>query len=162
MTTDFLVTFRDKTYARTTKPASELEDDRTIAKFEIERMYWESRHIEWGIVVEDDLPDILIRNIEWVHKEYHNDDVQHFGPFAVNQLKQILAERLDKGEPISKACLACDDRLGLEAGTALAMFRHFIARKVWSVNMYERIIPSLPAIDFKFNLSNTRLEAAGG
>jgi len=30
----------------------------------------------------------------------------------------------------------------LEAGTALALFRHFLARKIWSVNMNEKIVPT--------------------
>ncbi|WP_338016118.1 Tn7 transposase TnsA N-terminal domain-containing protein [Paenibacillus paridis] len=44
MTTDFLVTHKDKHYARTLNPFSELENERTIAKFDIECVYWEERH----------------------------------------------------------------------------------------------------------------------
>jgi hypothetical protein len=162
MTTDFLVTYRDKTFARTVKPSAELEDERTIAKFEIERIYWEARHVDWGIVTDSDLPDALIRNIEWVHKEYHNEDVPELGIFTIRNLQQMLSSRLQNGEVISKACLACDERLGLDAGTSLALFRHFIARKIWSVDMTERIIPTLPAKDFFVKQSDSRLEAKGG
>jgi hypothetical protein len=162
MTTDFLVTCLDKTFARTVKPFSELEDERTIAKFEIERNYWETRHIDWGIITDKDLPDAFVRNIEWVHKEYHNEDVPELGIFTIHNLQQMLSARLHNGEIISKACLACDERLGLEAGTSLALFRHFIARKIWSVDMTERIIPTLPAKDFLVKPSENRLEAKGG
>ncbi|GIO69980.1 TnsA endonuclease N-terminal domain-containing protein [Paenibacillus cookii] len=93
MTTDFLITYRDKTLARTVKPSAELENERTI---------------------------------------------------------------------VSRACLACDEQLGLDAGTSLALFRHFIARKIWSVDMTERIIPTLPAKDFSEKHSDIRLEAKGG
>ncbi|WP_279538838.1 TnsA endonuclease N-terminal domain-containing protein [Paenibacillus agricola] len=44
-----------------------MENERTIAKFEIERVYWETRHIDWGIITDHDLPDTFVRNIEWVH-----------------------------------------------------------------------------------------------
>ncbi|CAM4359666.1 TnsA endonuclease N-terminal domain-containing protein [Paenibacillus alkaliterrae] len=162
MTTDFLITYGDKDCARTVKPFSEMEDERTIAKFEIERVYWETRHIDWGIIIDRDLPDVLIRNIEWVHKEYLNEDVSDLGVFTIRNLEQMLAARLDEGEAISKACLACDERLGLEVGTSLALFRHFVARKKWSVNMNERIIPTLPAKEFKIATPEYRLEAKGG
>ncbi|CAM4016314.1 TnsA endonuclease N-terminal domain-containing protein [Cohnella lubricantis] len=161
MTTDFLVTYKDKEYARTVKPFSETEDDRTIEKFEIERVYWETRNIDWGIITYQDLPEPLIRNIEWVHKEYHNEDVPELGHFAVQNLQRILATRLYDGEKISTACLACDEQLGLEIGTSLAMFRHFIARKIWSVDMNERIIPSLAAKDFTVNETVVSLAKGG-
>lgn len=151
MTTDFLITYKDKLFARTVKPQEELENERTIAKFEIERIYWETHHVDWGIITDQDLPDVLIRNIEWVHKEYHNDDVAALGSFAVQALQQRLSKRLSDGEKISKACLTCDEELGLEVGTSLAMFRYFIARKIWSVDMNERIIPTLAARDFEVN-----------
>jgi len=142
MTTDFLVTYHDKDFARTVKPSSKLEDNRTIEKFEIEKVYWESRGTDWGIITEQDLPYILIRNIEWIHKEYYNDDVTDIGAFAVQKLQTMLASRLQEGEILAKACLNCDQQLGLEAGTTLALFRHFLARKIWSVNMNEKIVPT--------------------
>ncbi|NHN35324.1 hypothetical protein G9U52_37080 [Paenibacillus sp. S3N08] len=49
---------------------------------------------------------------------------------------------MNDGEAIARSCLSCDEQLGLEIGTSLAMFRHFIARKIWTVDMNERIIPS--------------------
>lgn len=162
MTTDFLITHNDRDYARTTKPFGEMEDERTIAKFEIERVYWETRHIDWGIVIDKDLPDVLIRNIEWVHKEYHNEDILELGVFTVRKLEQMLSNRLNDGETISKACLACDELLGLELGTTLALFRHFIARKKWLVNMNNRVVPSHPVKDFKIADPDYRFEAKGG
>ena len=162
MTTDFLITYREKTLARTVKPSAELENERTIAKFEIERIYWDSRHVDWGIITDLDLPDTFIRNIEWVHKEFHNEDVPALGIFTIRNLQQMLSARLHNGEVISRACLACDEQLGLDAGTSLALFRHFIARKIWSVDMTERIKPTLPAKDFSEKRSDIRLEAKGG
>ncbi|GGF62077.1 hypothetical protein GCM10010912_04040 [Paenibacillus albidus] len=101
--------------------------------------------MDWGIITDHDLPDILIRNIEWVHKEYDNDDVSELGVFVIQNLQKILSERLSSGENIARGCSICDEQLGLEIGTSLALFRHFITRKMWSVNMSERIIPSHPA-----------------
>lgn len=161
MTTDFLITYKDKEYARTVKPAAELENDRTIAKFEIERVYWETHHIDWGIITERDLPSILIRNIEWIHKEFYNEDVTELGVFVVQNMQRILSNRLYEGDTIAKACLSADEQLGLEVGTSLAMFRHFIARKIWSVNMFERIIPTQAAMDFEVLTTIERLAKGG-
>ncbi|MNM08555.1 hypothetical protein D3C81_186270 [compost metagenome] len=99
-------------------------------------------------MTERDLPYTLIRNVEWIHKEYHNEDVEKLGVFAVQSLERTLAALIQSGTPIAKACLACDEQMGLEAGTALAMFRHFVARRIWSVNMSEKINPSNSANGF--------------
>jgi len=48
MTTDFVITYKDKEFARTVKPSKELENDRILEKFEIERIYWESHQVDWG------------------------------------------------------------------------------------------------------------------
>ncbi|MCM3081677.1 TnsA endonuclease N-terminal domain-containing protein [Brevibacillus invocatus] len=162
LTTDFLITVGNKNVARTVKPASELEDKRTIEKFEIERRYWESRHVDWGIITDLDIPDYFVRNIEWVHKEFHNEDVPDLGSFVINQLQNKLAKHLLEGETIARSCWMCDEQLGLEVGTSLALFRHFIARKIWSVNMNERIVPTLKAKDFQINESFKSIQAKGG
>lgn len=161
MTTDFVITYKNKEFARTVKPSKELENDRILEKFEIERIYWESHQVNWGIVTERDLPYTLIRNIEWIHKEYHNEDVQALGIFAVQSLERSLAASLLSGTTIAKACLACDEQMGLEAGTSLAMFRHFLARKIWAVNMNEKISPSSNANTFHVNQAKDQLAKGG-
>lgn len=132
-----------------------------IAKFEIERVYWETHNVDWGMITDNDLPEALVRNIEWIHKEYQNDDVSEMGVFVFQNLQRVLVSRLQDGETIARACLACDEQLGLEIGTSLAMFRHFIARKIWSVNMSERIIPTLAAKEFIVNAAIERLAKGG-
>ncbi|MDF9845007.1 MULTISPECIES: TnsA endonuclease N-terminal domain-containing protein [unclassified Paenibacillus] len=161
MTTDFVITYRDKEYARTVKPAKELENERILEKFEIERIYWESHQVDWGVVTERDLPYTLIRNVEWIHKEYHNEDVEKLGIFAVQSLERSLAALIQSGTAIARACLACDEQMGLEAGTALAMFRHFVARKIWSVNMSEKINPSNSANGFHITGADGLLAKGG-
>lgn len=52
LTTDFSYSSRGneiKYLARTIKPSSELENERIIEKFEIEREYWERKGIDWGL-----------------------------------------------------------------------------------------------------------------
>lgn len=54
MTTDFLVTVKQSIdtidIARTVKYAKNLNSKRTLEKFEIERIYWQNRGINWSII----------------------------------------------------------------------------------------------------------------
>ena len=67
MTTDFLLTVEKGEglveLARTIKMKDELLKARVIKKFEIERVYWERRQIDWGIVTELEIPKEMARNI---------------------------------------------------------------------------------------------------
>lgn len=75
LTTDFSITIyakgQFKEIARTIKPAIELDKQRVIEKFEIERRYWTAKGVDWGIVTEHEMPRILISNIEHYHPNYH-------------------------------------------------------------------------------------------
>lgn len=142
MTSDFLVNLGNVEMAIAIKPASDLEDKRTVEKLEIERRYWQKRNVDWGLVTDLDLPDTIIRNIEWFYKEYHNADVDELGSFVVMNIEKIVYENLAKQSMLlAKATSHCDKKLGLEAGTSLSMIKHFLARKYWTVDMNERINP---------------------
>jgi hypothetical protein len=68
MTTDFVVTMlrdgRRWVQARTVKPSTQLNSRRVLEKLEIERRYWEARGTDWGIVTEQCMPSIAVRNID--------------------------------------------------------------------------------------------------
>lgn len=82
MTTDFLLTVQKGDsfveLARTVKMKDELLDQRVIEKFEIERVYWERRGIDWGIVTELEIPKQMARNLSYIH-DYH--DLQQYDAF---------------------------------------------------------------------------------
>ncbi len=84
MTTDFLINTGDKLIARTLKMSDDLESRRVIEKFEIERVYWQKRHVDWGIVTEAQIPNKLVKNIDYIHQEYVNEDVEQLGEYIVN------------------------------------------------------------------------------
>lgn len=73
MTTDFLVDFKtengSKQIVRTVKPASELDDERTLEKLEIDRRYWSDwKGTDWGLITDYDLPKQRIKNLHWLHE----------------------------------------------------------------------------------------------
>lgn len=71
MTTDFLISTKENDkityYARTIKPSSELSNERVIEKFEIERRFFNSKGIDWGIITEKELPEIFTNNMNILH-----------------------------------------------------------------------------------------------
>ncbi len=70
MTTDFVVTTKGQEntdVARTIKYKNDLADERVLEKFEIERVYWERKGINWGIVTENEISKTMTTNIAFVH-----------------------------------------------------------------------------------------------
>ena len=148
MTTDFLVDvgYKGSTIerARTIEPAKELSSDRVLEKFEIERRYWLRRKVDWAIVTERDIPQVLVKNIGWAYHHVDMSDRLDVSPAEVLKAERILSELLQQGIALTAATGACDDRLGLSLGTSLALARHFLATRRWVVNMDKPINPQQP------------------
>lgn len=99
MTTDFLLTM-DKgeglvELARTIKMKDELLKERVIEKFAIERVYWERRNIDWGIVTELEIPKEMAKNLSYIH-DYHDiqqyDAFQNMNPNHIEDLAMALLQ----------------------------------------------------------------------
>ncbi|WP_253197650.1 TnsA endonuclease N-terminal domain-containing protein [Clostridium algidicarnis] len=78
MTTDFFISIKNNNefyeVARTIKAKDELMNRRILEKFEIERMYWQKRNINWGIVTDNEIDKIIAHNISFVHAY---NDIRH-------------------------------------------------------------------------------------
>jgi hypothetical protein len=146
MTTDFLITIKGKNseieHARAIKPSSELKSSRTLEKLEIERLYWEKRGTNWGIVTEIDIPEVFVKNINWVHRLYERDDLKPLSQADIVRIESFLRPQVIQGKcPLTKLTNDCDDKLGLDPGSSLSVVRHLIANKCWQVNMQQPIKP---------------------
>jgi hypothetical protein len=81
MTTDLVVHRRTPAgvvrYARSVKPAAELDDARTLLKLEIERRYWVARGVDWMLVTDVDHSRRRHTGIAWMYArltlEEHDD-----------------------------------------------------------------------------------------
>jgi len=164
ITTDFLINMGETLFARTIKMADDLESKRVIEKFEIERLYWNKRNIDWGIVTEAQIPKNIVKNIEYVHKEYVNEDVEQLGEYIVNNIEQFVFKTLnsDTSTSLSEATSYADESLGLDPGTSLAMARHFIAIKRWKIDMDTLIIPSKNLQVISIDSDNINNISSGG
>jgi hypothetical protein len=147
MTTDFFITVPQSIevieQARTLKAAKDLQSKRTLEKLEIERRYWHNRNIDWGIVTEQEIPQALTKNIDWLHAFFRIEDLSPLSESEISRIATALTLRMAQGNVVLTDLTAeCDDKLGLQPGTALSVSRHLIANRRWLVDMNKPIQPS--------------------
>jgi hypothetical protein len=143
MTTDFLIDVVQNgattEHARTVKPSKELLSDRTLEKFEIERRYWFRRKVDWAVITERDIPQALVKNIEWIHQYRNISEKFDVSAAEIQRVEIILGDLLQQRIPLNESTRATDQRLGLEPGRSLAIFRHLLACRRWQINMDDPI-----------------------
>lgn len=142
MTTDFLITVDtpsgSKLFARTVKPASELENKRVIEKFEIERTYWENHGVDWGIVTEKEIPADLIANVEWLHLDYY--PFEDFSTPAFQYYIQSMKSSIRQtNTTLIEFVSNFDCNYHLDPGTGLSLFKNLAARKEIELNISKKI-----------------------
>lgn len=151
MTTDFFITVRQsfeiREQARTLKLAQDLQSKRTLEKLEIERQYWKLRDIDWGIVTEREIPEILAKNIEWLHPYLLIENLSPLSEKDTSRVATAMTRKLLKNNlPLADITAECDDLLGLSPGTCLLVSRHLIANRHWLVDMNVSIQPNKPLV----------------
>lgn len=136
MTTDFVISFNGKLFARSVKEAHEILDPRTAEKLDLERAFWVAKGVDWKLVTEDVARNALSENVEWVHEDYWTNYPQT----EFEALEDHVVSSLEK-DSLRAACLRTDHQLHLPTGSALSFVKHLIARKVWLVDMTIPINP---------------------
>lgn len=141
LTTTFLLTVekdnRDKIYvARSVKSKSNLNKSTSIEKLEIERRYWSSKGIEWGIITEDNVLKQKGKNIEWIYGAL--SQYKDYGIDKKNMIR-LCAEFLDYAEisdlPIRTVAKDFEIKNGLKQGTGMFIFKYLIAIRLININM---------------------------
>jgi hypothetical protein len=159
MTTDFYIAIRQSMgvsyQARTVKPSDQLENERTIEKFEIERQYWLTRNISWGIVTEREFPPVIAKNIDWISKRFDKDQLSLSERQILDAKKLLIQWIAQRDEPLTEITGDCDDKLGLEPGDSLSVVRHMLARRELLIDLNQPINPrkrlvllKAPSVDF--------------
>lgn len=148
MTSDFRITLEDgRDFVRTVKPAAKLDDERVLQKFDIEREYWKRHDVDWGIVVAEDLPLTVVKNIEWLHA-YRAPDGLMLDPQDRPHVTRYLTEKVyrNKEESLANVAGRCDDDFGLRPHTCLGLARHLLATRQWQTDMTVPIVASRPLV----------------
>lgn len=135
MTTDCFLTLQEGASvvykARTLKFAKDLNDERIIEKFEIEKCYWERQGIDWAIVTEKELPTTFISNLKFLRDAYFvNDD---------ENLALLMEEWRSFTGSVLANLQAFDTKYNFELGTGISLYKHALAKKLLKVNMHEKI-----------------------
>lgn len=137
MTTDLLLDVRiegrDLLAARAIKPASALNDTRTLEKLEIERRFWAEREVDWGLVTERDLPPVLISNLEWLQGPWASEQWTSEDEQLARQLTQALPSFAQ--DRMSVFCAAMETELALPSGEALSLVRRLLATRRWRADL---------------------------
>jgi hypothetical protein len=142
MSTDFLVDLRnasDRTQlvARSVKLASDLDDERTIEKQEIERRYWANRDVDWGVVTEQSLPVQRVKTLRWLHEMLSLKDMTESYPgYWDNRCASFLACLPQAtGMTVKQFVRVLESREGFAVGEALKILRHLAANKRISIDL---------------------------
>ncbi len=137
LSTDFMITIDTDdgiiNVARTIVSSSNLAKKRKVEILELERRYYQYLGIDWAIVTEKGIPNLLARNIEWIHASHDLDSFASLGNYSqqeINIIKTKLKEQLVPNDTtISKVISSLDEEMNLEDGTSLSIFKHLLARK---------------------------------
>lgn len=165
MTTDFLLTVKDEkgiySIARTVKPSSELDKRRVMEKYEVERLYWAEKNVDWGVVTEKEIPPELVQNIQRFHSFYNFEvkDVSNSDfKMLISLLKKLFASRNDIS--IQQICSSFDETYNLPIGVSMGIFRHLVARKEIIINIQAKFDINIPLNKIGF-VPNNELGVVG-
>lgn len=143
MSTDFLLTISNKNkvqeVARTIKSTEDLIKRRTIEKFEIERVYWKKKDIDWGIVTEKEIDKIIAQNIGYIHSYYDITQIDSFKNIEKMELEDLIFEYIkrivDTDKTIRNISTNFDKEMSLAKGSGIVIFKYLLARKIIDINL---------------------------
>ena len=146
VTTDFLITVsvqgREELHARTVKYSKDLQEKRTVEKLEIERLWWQARGVDWGIVTEHEIPTVVAENINKMHPNFtldgHSKSAQHSHEYT----RYLTTAVTGSSDALSKVTSSCDALFNLPVGSFLTLAKHLIATRQWLIDMTQEFKPT--------------------
>lgn len=147
--------------ARTIKYAQDLLNRRVIEKFEIERVYFQNRNINWAIITERDIPLVVARNVEILHPYFHAESLHPLSKKEIHYIsKELTKAVIEKTNSLSDIAADCDRRLDLTAGTSLKLAWYLIAQRQWEVDITKPIEPCKRLMLYGHQLDKIKLKFA--
>jgi len=144
MTSDFCITLKlgsaTQDIIRTAKYKIDLLDRRTIEKFMIEQVYWERHGLDWGIVTEEDVNKDYSQNLDDILDYYTLNDNYGFKEMSEVEREDIvivfLQRIIDANKNMRPILSQLEKDLNLLKGAGIAMFKHLVARKYISIDLF--------------------------
>jgi hypothetical protein len=145
MSTDFLIDEEIDGIRQRRAISFKREEDlnhRIAEKLEIERRFWAARNTAWSLLLDSDLPLVVVENMRVLFDWYSPEKV------ACNRRQIPLIEawaipHLECCGGLSGVCAKCDRDLGLKAGTSLGVAYHLIVTGVWRIDITKPLMPRL-------------------
>lgn len=134
-------------FARTLKDAAELEKKATIERLELQRLYWKSRNVDFGIVTSNEIPVQRSKNIEWVMPAFNLEEFGLTKHETIQYAEQLIDCIAATDNSLSSILNSFDRQMRTEVGTGLLIFRHLIASRRIQINL-----------DMEMNLERTPSE----
>ncbi len=153
VTTDFVVTIKNQgkplMVAVAVKTSDAFAKRRVFKNLEIERMYWEGRHIRWFVVSDTQVKTRVGRNLKWI---FDGSSSPNCITDSDKKIWQMLAKRKNSYPyvPIKEICKSIDQELSYAEGTALGTLRRLLGWKLITVDLHVRQIQDLPIRQFYF------------
>jgi hypothetical protein len=145
MTTDFLVIKNDGTsFAISVKPSTELADKRVLEKLEIERVYWNSKKVEWVLITEKDINEVVTRNLLELREAYRGP-LKHFDAFR----SEIMNLNWNSDTPISELISTASKKCKITFGDGRRILNHLAARKQIRFDYSKPFEINLPSYAFQ-------------
>lgn len=143
MTTDFLITEETDgqliNLARTIKAKNDLLNRRISEKFEIERVYWQRRNVSWAVVTEGEVDKAIVKNISFFLSYYDVDNLDIFADMTNIEVQDLILEYIKRiiasEQTIREISSLFEQDMTLPKGTAIALFKHLLARKIISMDL---------------------------
>ncbi|GAA4895859.1 TnsA endonuclease C-terminal domain-containing protein [Ferrimonas pelagia] len=137
MSSDFLVNSvepdRPK-FVLQAKYKEALEDPHTVEKLELERRYWRSKSLPWFLVTEKEVPQAVLRNIQWLYPAQHRSesDVE----LDLQQI-QFYAHHLEANpdKTLVAVCKKLDVAYDLSPGDSLFEMRQLLAKRYFKFDI---------------------------
>lgn len=147
MTTDFLITvFTEdgiKEVARTIKSKDDLLDKRILEKFEIERVFWKKRNIDWAIVTEEEIYKTIAHNISFIQGYRDIKNVDGFTELDSLEIQDLVYEFIrrivDDKRSVRAVSLEFDNDMNLESGCGLSIFKYLVINKIIEIDISKKI-----------------------
>lgn len=117
-----------------------------------------SRGIDWGIVMDLDIPKTLAANVEWIHPFKWLDGLTDLKEAEVNDLLEVLIKSIPREEcTLQTMVTRLNKEFNLEDGVFLNLAKYLMAHKVLRTDFENRkVTPRLYLKDFDISPSVLR------
>lgn len=148
MTTDFLITIQEplgKGYeiVRTIKPKDMLMEERIIEKFEIEKIYFQKRNVDWGIVTDQEIDKEIANNLADLFSYYNLSGLDGFSNMEIEDIDDLeqafISKSVEYKGNLRTMCTRFDKDMSLIKGSGIALLKHLIINKVIIIDITKKI-----------------------